>query len=747
MNKTILTAIVLFVISISSNAQVIEVKGIIKEQAGKTALPFANIYLENSYLGTVSNGKGAFQISIPAAQKKDSLVISYIGYHSQKISIAGIKGPLEIFLAENTTTLSEVVVSGLTANAIIERAISNIPVNYNQSPYQSTGFYRVTAQKDHNYIHLSEAVFDIYQARADHKQQFLLQKMRAIKDEKASKGIDLGLKPSGIYEFDIVNHPNGTNLLTKKGLKLHHFKLEGHSFINDREVFKITFDQKDVKKSGFKGYMLIDKTTFAFVYFDFQLSPKGIAYHQYGDAPTRALMKVVGIDIEESKNSYQIRYKKYGNHYYLNNAGHDATLSFSSERDHYNFTTDTRVDYLISNIATDHVIPFSKEETLGRGKFIEAQNSIYDPDFWKHYNIILPSSDFNAIASKLEANNLANDLKIKIEERLAELPKDQTTRIDSILSFYNNQNLFNGTALITYNGETMLHKSYNNSFTENSRESLFRIGSISKTFTAMIVAQLEKEGKLSFTDPVRKFIPNFVHGDLTIHHLLSHQSGIPDFLKNKDYLPQILVNEYTNEAIVRQFCSDALAFQPGAQFEYSNANYAILSLIAERVLKQTYPAILSQYIFKPLGMSHSYFGDSLNLNPVTGFLYGKPEPRYPLQNVVGAGGITSTAPDLLKWSHALDGEQLLPIAKFGHLIQPKAAYSDWDAHYGYGWMIDRYMFTSSKRHKTFYHPGTDFGFYAMFVKQPANGITIILLNNTGEFPRFEITELILNELN
>ena len=147
-------------------------------------------------------------------------------------------------------------------------------------------------------------------------------------------------------------------------------------------------------------------------------------------------------------------------------------------------------------------------------------------------------------------------------------------------------------------------------------------------------------------------------------------------------------------------------------------------------------------------MTNSYFGESTDsTNLVTGFMYGKPEPKYYVQNVGGAGGITSTTADLIKWSNALDTSQLLPTSKIEQLIAPKAEYNDWDAYYGYGWMIDRYMFGSSKRHKIYYHPGTDFGFYSMFIKQPDNGITIILLNNTGDFPRFEITELILNELN
>ncbi len=196
------------------------------------------------------------------------------------------------------------------------------------------------------------------------------------------------------------------------------------------------------------------------------------------------------------------------------------------------------------------------------------------------------------------------------------------------------------------------------------------------------------------------------------------------------------------------FCSDTLEFESGSKFEYSNSNYVILSLISEKIIGKDYSEILSQNIFKPLNMEDTYYGEIKEReNLVTAFLYGKPEPIYDAQNVGGAGGITSTASDLLKWSNALDSEQILPQSKIEYLLTPQAEYNDWDAYYGYGWMIDRYMFSASKKHKINYHPGTDFGFYSMFVKQPDLGITIIMLNNTGDFPRFEMTELILNELN
>lgn len=749
MKKYFLICLVISGFCGSIKAQKLMIEGVIKDQVTKEPLPYANVFLKSAGLGTITNTLGEFRLILPDKVEYDSLFVSFIGFRSQAFLVRDQRQQLVIFMEEDATNLKEVVIKGFTAKTIVEKAIKRIPINYRQEPFKSNGFYRVTSEKDNEYIHLSEAVFDIYQSKTDKlEQQFRLEKMRAIKDEMASRGIDLGLNPSGIFGFDIVNHFESFGLLNDKGIERHNFKIEGVEFVNGRETYRISFDQKEVKKSGYKGSMLIDKESLAFVYFDFGLSDIGLKYHKFGDAALRTMMRIIGIRISMGRNNYQIQYKKIGDKYFLNNVGNDATLTLQSEREHYNFKVDTRVDYLITKIETESVLPFSKEEILRGNRLIEEQNSLYDPDFWKNYTIVLPTTDFNEISRKLEANNQANDLKNKIEGQLQKLPKDLVVRADSILSFYNHKDLFNGNALVTYKGEIILEKSYNNDLTKNAKESQFRIGSVSKTFTAMLVAQLEAEGQLKYTDSIKIYLPSYPNPNITISQLLSHQSGVANYLTNQEYLTKILLNTYATSELVALFCSDPLEFDPGSKFEYSNSNFVILAEIIEKITGDDYPSILESKIFQPLHMNNSYFGaatDSTNL--VTGLMYGKPEPFYAKQNVIGAGGITSTAEDLLSWSKALNTDQLLNKEKIIELFEPRVAYTDYDAFYGYGWLIDGYKFSVSKKHKVTYHPGTDFGFYSMFVKQPDEGITIILLSNTGDFPRFEMTELLLNELN
>lgn len=736
-------------ICLVAKGQSLVITGHVYDAETKSYMPYANIASKSNSIGTATNSLGEFKLIIPDNNQQDSLIVSFIGFKSKTIAIPATSQTIEVILMKEQTQLDEVLLKGFTAETIVKKAIDQIPNNYFDKAYVSSGFYRVSSQKDAQYIHLSEAVFDVYHSKESKPyRQFKLHKKRSIKDEAASKGIDLGLRPTGVYGFDIVNNLDQMDFLNKKGLKEHSFKISGHVIVNGKEAYKVSFDQLKSSNSGYKGYLLIDKSSFAFLYFDFGLSPKGVHNHKFGDAGLRAMMKIMGIQITMDKNQYQIEYKKIGTKYYLNKVGNDASLHFKSDRNHYNYRADTRVDYIVNSTNFDNVKPFSNDETLNKGKLIEQQNSNLDPDFWRDYTIILPTHDFGEIAKKLQANNQANDLRIKAEDAISKLPKDKQLRIDSILQFYNDHEIFNGNALVLFDNKILLNKSYNNEFTKNQPDSQFRIGSLSKSFTSMVIMQLENEGKLRLQDSISNSLPDYKNGQITIAELLSHQSGIPDFLGSRDYSVEILSKSFSLGEVVNKFCSDSLNFKPGTKFEYSNSNFTILALIAEKIEKKAFEKILADRIFTPLQMSSSFLepsGDTTRL--VTAYLYGIPEPKYHPQNVTGAGGITSTTKDLLKWSEALDKKSLLPEAKMKELFEPRIAYTDWDAFYGYGWMIDDYKFSASKKHKIVYHPGTDLGFYTMFLKQPDTGITIILLNNTGEFPRFEISELMLNELN
>lgn len=734
------------------NSQVndnVAIEGTILDEASREPLPFATISLLNNRVGTISNVNGEFRIIIPSARRNDSLRISYVGFKSIRYKISEIAKGARFFLVEDLRALDEVVVIGLTAQSILEKAIQKIPDNYYNAPYKSKGFYRLTAKKEDQYIRLSEAAFELYHSeKSSTGNQLKLEKMREIKDEQLLRNIFFGNSPKGIFGRDVINNLDESEFLDKKGIKNHTFSLELITSYNDKEVYVISFDQKDgIKKVGYRGKLVIDLETFAFIHLDFGMSPKSIQYYK-ASASQRLLMDLLDIHVGVLKSDTQINYKKIGDKYYLSSVHDDIVLSLQSTRAQYDFDPDVRVDYLITDIETENCQPFESEEVLRKNKLIENQNSLYDQAFWNEHTVLLPNVDFETIAKSIAAKNKTREFKVEIENLLFKYPKkNRRSRIDSVLTFYNRKNLFNGNALVSYDGEVILQKSYNNSLTKNHQNTQFRIGSTSKTFTSMLIMLLENEGKLDVSDSIGMYLPEYIHGGITIEQLLTHQSGIPNYTVNNDYAAKISSKPYPLNELVNLFCSDSLEFEPGSKFEYSNSSYVLLSLIIEKITDKAFATVLKERIFDKLKMDHSYFGDPVDTtNLAIGYIYGKTEHVYFVQNASGAGGITSTTEDLLKWSNAIEEETLLPKEQMQELFMPRADYSEWEADYGYGWMLDRYMFQASKKHQIHYHPGTELGFYSMFLKQPDEKISVILLSNTGDFPRFPIADLILNEL-
>ncbi|MEQ9402856.1 MAG: serine hydrolase [Cyclobacteriaceae bacterium] len=727
----------------------IVIEGTIFDSKNKEPLPFATISLTDNKIGTVSNIKGKFRVIIPFSNKDDSLRISYIGFKSITHKISEIAKGARFFLVEDLVALDEVVITGLTAQAILEKAIQKIPDNYYDAPYKSKGFYRLTAKKEDQYIRLSEASFELYHSEeSSNKNQFKLEKMREIKEEQLLRNVFFGNSPKGIFGRDMINNLDKSDFLNKKGIKNHTFNLELITSYNDKEVYVISFDQKNgIKKLGYRGKLVIDLKTFAFIHLDFGISPKSIQYYR-ASASQRILMNLLDIHVNVLKSETQISYKKIGDKYYLSGSHGEEKLSFQSTRAQYDFQVDAQSDYLITDIEIENYQPFSSEEVLGQNKLIENQNSLFDQAFWSDHTVLLPSFDFETIAKSIAAKNKTSEFKIEVEDLLFKYPKkNRRSRIDSVLTFYNRKNLFNGNALVAYNGEVIFQKSYNNSLTKNNQNSQFRIGSTSKTFTSMLIMLLENEGKLNVSDSIGMYLPEYIHGGITIEQLLIHQSGIPNYTDNTDYSVKIASRPYPLDELVNLFCSDSLEFESGSKFEYSNSDYAILRLMIEKITDQSYAKVLKERIFDQLKMHHTFMGspiDSTNL--AIGYLYGEPESARYSQNVSGADEIISTAEDLLKWSNAIEEGTLLPQAQMQELFVPRASYAQWDADYGYGWMLDKYKFRASKKHQIQYHAGAELGFYSMFLKQPDKKISIILLNNTGDFPRFPIADLILNEL-
>ena len=722
------------------------------------ALPYTHLSIPRRGIGTASNSRGEFIFTVPAAYQHDTVKVSFVGYEPAWFVFSATNpSHLLIKLKEAPTRLPEVTVRPIAPLDLIKQAIARIPDNYAHQPHRMRGFYRLSSKKYEDFIHISEAVFDLYSADNDkHDRQFKLLKSRTVKDLTPFHGIEnvvFGLKPAGIFSYDLVRTIEDSDILSGKHMKKYVFQFNGEVNYDGVQAYEIVFDQKEgLKEALYAGKCYIDTRTFAFLSFTYWLSPKGISYWKVKDLGQRALMSLLDIHERVKKDSVRIEYRPWGNKYFLHRVSNNSVIAIRSGRYQFDFPAVSRVDYLITELDTSEVKPFPSEDLLNKNKYIEDQSSEESDRFWEHYNVIAADYDYAKVAQSIRVRNKTFDYRREIEALLRKCPKDKAARIDTVLSFYARKGLFNGTALVKYRGEILFSKGYgwaNQALrVANHSRTRFRIGSMAKSFTSALILRLVEAGKLQLDDPVKKFVPDYAHPNITVRQLLTHQSGIPNYTNNAHYLSSILTARYSIPQIVKQFCSDSLEFEPGTQFSYSNSGYVLLAAIIEKVTQISFGEALDQMIFKPLGMQHTFFGTPHNdILAATGYQYGQPELPYPIENTAGAGGIASTVEDLARWDEALYPDQLLTKSKVEELFEPNAEYRDWGAYYGLGWMIDRYLFRASKKHRIVYHPGTDFGFYSVLMRQPDAGHAIILLSNTGDFPRFEMADLLLDNLN
>ncbi|MGY3215134.1 serine hydrolase [Mucilaginibacter sp. HD30] len=715
---------------------------------------YAGITISGTGIGTATNSKGAFVLHIATKNMADTLLISSIGYLTKRIPLSDLSpGTLQIKLNKSSLELKEVKIQYRDPLKIIQKAIEHIPDNYLNLPHVIKGFYRMHTAKNDEPLQLSEAVFDIYNfGYADkHANMFRLIKARDIKNIRDFKNIEVGQSPRTVFNEDIVKNINTHEIFGKDGLKRHQFEVKGIVDFKGYPAYEIDFTERNgAKDITYRGKVFIETKTYAFLYFDYRLSPEGAARTKMGDFSQRLLMKMMNISMAMKAGDNKISYKKIGDRWVISDVIANSAVYIKSTLLHSDFVAKTHYNYVVTDVDTTRNQAFV--ETLSNNSSIEKNSTTDGAEFWKDYTTQLPDFNVEKVVADIRAINNTLELKQALEAKLRKLPKDPALRIDSILSFYNKNGQFNGTALVKSSGKTIISKSYGYadeaSKTVANEQTVYRIGSLSKTFCSVIINQLINEGKLSLQVPIKTYIPYYANGEVTIEQLLTHQSGIPDYFHNDAYKAEIVSKSFSLKEMAIKFCSDTLLFKNGNSFSYSNSNFSVLALIAEEVTGKSFNSLLSERIIIPLQLNNTWLGYKTGKQQAVGYLEAfVPEIKYDAANVTGAGGISSSAEDLAKFHSALMADNLLSKAAKAEMLKPRVEFLDYRAWYGYGWMIDKDYFAASKKHVITYHPGTDLGFYTLFAREEDTNTCVILLNNTGDFPRFDMTDLILNALN
>jgi hypothetical protein len=411
--KRIFTVFGILCFTLGLTAQEIVLKGTVIDAQDESPLAYAHINIVGQGKGTLSNAAGQFSLKLEQIHLKDSVLISYLGYDAKVLSVESLVGnTTSIRLDPSVLDLTEVVVKPMDGQKMIEEAIQKVPQNFANQPHIKEGFYRLISEDEGTYLHLSEAVFDVFLSEysAKSKDYLKLIKARSVKDEKGAMGLDLGLKPYLIFEYDMVSDIAHSDILSKRGLKNHSFEWKGITRIQDHEVHEIWFDQKDgVRKGLYKGKIYLTVDELAFVHISYGLSPKGKQWVKFGDSETRVLLRLAGLKIDLEQEEFQVWYQKVGERWYLSHVHNDVVLSVKNTRSNEGFRPHIKVDYLVTSLQLEAVKPFSSNEAIGNGRLIQYHERPLEPDFWKDYNILLPDQNFVELAKAIQARNAANE--------------------------------------------------------------------------------------------------------------------------------------------------------------------------------------------------------------------------------------------------------------------------------------------------------------------------------------------------
>ncbi|QOI98754.1 MAG: beta-lactamase family protein [Flammeovirgaceae bacterium] len=319
-------------------------------------------------------------------------------------------------------------------------------------------------------------------------------------------------------------------------------------------------------------------------------------------------------------------------------------------------------------------------------------------------------------------------------------PADTLKQVDELFSSWNNATPGMAVA-IERNDQLIYNKAFGLADLErsvpNTTNTIFECGSVSKQFTAAAILLLAKEGKLSLSDNVRKYIPELPEYDtpITIQHLLNHTSGLKDWgviygLAGWPRSTRVYTQELSFDIVFKQ---RSLNFTPGSQYSYSNSNYVLLVLITERVSGQSLAEFTTSRFFRPLGLTHTQWRDNFReVIANRAEAYRKNGNRYehdmPFENVHGPGGLLTTTADLLRWNKLLETYEILGPDISALRIKPGKLTSGSDIDYAAGLTIGQV-----NGFKEISHSGATAGYRAWLAYYPEKKLSVAILSNDGSF--------------
>lgn len=334
------------------------------------------------------------------------------------------------------------------------------------------------------------------------------------------------------------------------------------------------------------------------------------------------------------------------------------------------------------------------------------------------------------------------------------IPNANLIRLDE---YFSRQELHIGFSGVVLVGERN-HILYNRAFgLANKRKKIpmttetpFQLASVSKQFTAVCILQLYERGLLQLTDTLGKFFPELPYKQVTIHQMLVHRSGLPNYHYLFDERVLQTDSSVTNQLLVNRLADrkEPRFFSPNARYMYSNTGYALLAAIVEKVSGLPFEQYLQQNVFQPLAMDSTFAYRALKSQTypphATGYLRGRQQAydNY-LDHFLGDKGIYATSADLFRWDQGLYSGKIINPDTLKLAFRPMGKVLTATENYGYGWRLREYNGDSIQYHSGWWH-----GFKTTLIRVPSRQITIIVLKNharCGGIGRNQLLNIVLSD--
>ena len=315
-------------------------------------------------------------------------------------------------------------------------------------------------------------------------------------------------------------------------------------------------------------------------------------------------------------------------------------------------------------------------------------------------------------------------------------PEKLSKQIDAFVEKLHRTRQFNGNVLVARKGKIIYERAigwadylHRDSLKINS---VFELASVTKPFTATAILLLVEQGKLKLDQKVKEFFPDFPYEGITIRMLLSHRSGMMNYVYFTDDIWKEKMKPMSNMDVMKLIAKHKPApyAQPDRVFHYNNSNYMVLAAIIEKVTGKSYTYFMEKSIFKPLGMKHTHVFSTTVFKkiPVDVVGHDRVWRRSVVQNFldgpVGDKGIYSTLHDLYLFDRALRSWKILQKASLDSAYTPRNPLQYGHFSYGYGWRL-----FEAPHEQVVYHTGWWHGFRHIFVRDLKNDVTIIFLSN------------------